>query len=178
MRLALPFIVVAALFALGAGSGRPASPRDERVTLEVAGVLPIQDDAASLVVLREKGSQTLLPVLMPAPAGRNVAARLRQRGRGGADLLGGALAALGARVEEVELEAATETAHGARVRLRQGGRALELDGLTSEAIALAVGSGAPLVARRALLLADGLGPEDLKQLHERHRSGEDAPLRL
>jgi uncharacterized protein len=176
-----PFAFAAALLALVGVAARPVGGgADQRVAMEVAGVLPLQDEGASLVVLREKGAETILPVLVPGSAGRAVASQLRGN-RSGApppDLLGGTISALGARVEEVEIETAMETAHGARVRLRQGGRALDLEGRPSEGIALAVGSGAPLLARRRLLDRDGLSREDLEQLRQAQRDPKAGELRL
>jgi bifunctional DNase/RNase len=177
--VALPF--AAALFALLGVAASPArGGSDQRVALEVAGVLPLQDEGASLVVLREKGAETILPVLVPGSAGRNVASQLRGNRAGvpPTDLLGGTIAALGARVEEVEIETSTESAHGARVRLRQGGRALDLEGRPSEGIALAVGSGAPLLARRRLLERDGLSKEDLEQLRQAQRDPKSGEMHL
>ena len=56
--------------------------------------------------------------------------------RGG--LLGQAIEALGGRISEVEIDRAEETRAGARVRLTQGGRRVELRARPSESVALAL----------------------------------------
>lgn len=130
-----------------------------RVELEVAGVLPMPEGTASILVLREKGADTILPLLVP---GREVSV---DGGRGEGGLLGQAIEALGGRVSEVEIERAEETRAGSRVRLSQGDRRLELRARPSESVALAVSAGVPIFARRQLLDEAGLTPEDLARVH-------------
>src|SRR5574337_1820929 len=111
--LALPAALVAGAVALTAAARPPAGPSSARVELEMAGVLPMPEGTASILVLREKGASTLLPLIVPGDVtGRDP--------RGGS-LLGQAIEALGARVSEVEIDRAEETRAGARVRLAQGG---------------------------------------------------------
>ncbi len=157
----VPLVLAAGSIALVVSTARPAPPPEQRVELEVAGVLPMPQGAAGLLVLREKGAGTLLPVLVPDAAA--LSASTQRSGAPDAGLLGRAIEALGGRVREVEIERAEETVTGARVRLRQGTRDLELRARPSESVALAVASGARIVATRRLLAASGLTPDELRQ---------------
>jgi bifunctional DNase/RNase len=114
---------------------------------------------AGILVLREKGKGRILPVVVPD--GRD----LRPGAPATDGLLGRAIAALGARVAEVEIEEAEESAAGARVRMTQGGKQVELPAVTSESVALALAANAPIYARRRLLEDSGLTPEDLARAH-------------
>jgi hypothetical protein len=154
--VALPSVALAVAVALGA-SAEPAEGAAGRIELEVAGVLPTQEGGASVLVLREKGARTLLPLLVPggdpAPHG------------GGSGLLGRAIEALGGRVSEVEIERAEESRSGARVRLAQGARRVELRARPSESVALAMAAGVPIVTTRRVLDESGVTPEDLARAH-------------
>jgi bifunctional DNase/RNase len=161
--LALPLLLVAS-GAFAVGAAREAGPSD-RVALEFAGVVPMEEEGASVLVLREKGAQTLLPLVVPAAVAREIEVRLRLGpAHAGRSLLDHTLEALGAKVVEVELETASETANGSTVRLAQGRRALELPARPSESLALAIRAGAPILARRRLLQDEGLAAEDLERL--------------
>jgi uncharacterized protein len=166
--IVLPLALFAGSLGLVATAVRaPAEDRSGRVELELAGVLPMPEGSAGVLVLREKGTDTILPLVVPD--GRDFSEERR-----GA-LLGRAIEALGARVAEVEIERAEETASGARVKLAQGTRAVELRAVPSESIALAVAAGVPIVTTRRLMDEAGLTPEDLARVHGGSGS---APLRL
>ncbi|HEY6098183.1 MAG TPA: bifunctional nuclease domain-containing protein [Anaeromyxobacter sp.] len=149
--------------------GRARVEHDARVELELAGVLPLPEGPAGILVLREKGKDTLLPLLVADGRGFTP-------GASGGSLLGRAIEALGARVAEVQIERTEETSAGARVRLTQGGKAVELQAVPSESIALAVSAGVPIVATRRLLDEEGLTPADLAKAQRRSR--EKRPTRL
>ena len=104
----------------------------------------------------------MLPLLVPD----GEALGTQARGRATDGLLGRALEALGARVREVELDATEETSAGARVRLAQGGREVEVPARPSESIALALAAGVPIFTTRRLLAKSGLTPAELREAHE------------
>jgi bifunctional DNase/RNase len=165
--LALPAAVLAGAVALTTTAAHPPAPgAAARVELEVAGVLPMPEGTASILVLREKGAKTLLPLVVP---GADAAGRVEAHGGG---LLGQAIEALGGRVAEVEIDRAEETRAGARVRLAQGARNVELRARPSESIALALAAGVPIVTTRRVLDEAGLSPEDLAKAHAKARGGE------
>ena len=156
---------------LRAADGGP----DAAVELELAGLVPLGGDGACILVLREKGASTILPLLLPATSAQALQADLRAKRTPG--MLGEALRALGARVREVEIAAAEETVEAAHVRLRQGARQLDVTGKPSEAVALALSTGAPILIRRKLLTQAGVTPQELERARERAPDeGEDVKL--
>ena len=167
-RLRAVLVVVPwAALAVAGTAARPSRDGGERVELEVAALLPMGEGEATVLVLREKGARTILPLVIPG--GRLGEHENELRGPG---LLGQAIEALGARVAEVQIDRAEETRTGARVRLAQGTRSLELRGPPSESVALAISAKAPIVTTRRLLDEAGLTPEDLARVHRRSRLGE------
>ncbi|HET8541446.1 MAG TPA: bifunctional nuclease domain-containing protein [Anaeromyxobacter sp.] len=160
-------IFVGTVFAASAAAR--AAPGD-RVELELAGVLPMPEGSAGILVLREKGKETILPLVVPD--GRRFApGRVREPG-----LLRDTIEALGGRLDEVEIDQAEEADGGARVRLTRGGERVELRAVPSDSIALAVAAGVPIVTTRRLLDEAGLTPEDLARVHA--RAGKAAAIRL
>ncbi|WP_242339057.1 MULTISPECIES: bifunctional nuclease family protein [Anaeromyxobacter] len=176
--ISLPIAIsaAAALALLTTAAPKPASAPDGRVELELAAALPMPEGPAALVVLRDRASGTVLPLLVPDGEALGVGARL---GRAQESLLGRALDALGARVRAVEIDAAEETSTGARVRLEQGGREVEVTARPSESLALALASRVPIFTSRRLLAKAGLTPEELRESHAAltAKAGDD-PLRL
>ncbi len=130
------------------------------MTLEFAGVLEMPEGPAAILVLREKGARTFLPIIVPD--GTAFAGHGHPHTREG--LLGGALKALGARVAEVEIERAEETSSGACIRILQAGKRIELHARPSESVALALSAGAPIVTSRSVIDEAGLTPEDLARV--------------
>ena len=88
----------------------------------------------------------------------------------GPGLLGQAIEALGGRVSEVQIDRAEESRTGARVRVAQNGRTLELRGTPSETVALALSAKVPIVTTRRVIEEAGLTPDDLARAHSRGRS--------
>jgi uncharacterized protein len=139
----------------------------ERIELEVAGLLPIGEGSSAILVLREKGARTILPLVIPAGGVGEGEGELR-----GPGLLGQAIEALGGRVAEVEIDRAEESRSGARVRLAQGERKLEIRGLPSESVALAISANVPILTSRRVLDEAGLTPEDLAKAHAKAKRRE------
>lgn len=165
--VALPVFLAGAALVVGGAAARPGAGGDERVVLEVAGLLPVGEGAGAVLVLREKGTRTILPLIVPGARLGDGETELR-----GPGLLAQAIEALGGRVSEVEIERAEETRNGARVRLAQAGRTLELRGPPSESIALAISAKVPIVTRRKVIEESGLTPEDLAKVHRKARRPE------
>jgi uncharacterized protein len=172
--LALPIAFAASIVALLGTVSGATPPAEARVELEVAGVLPMPESGSCVVVLREKGARNILPLLVPGSDGKDLGPRMHGRPQG---LLGQAIEALGARVREVEIASGDETPSGARVRLAQGARQVEISARPSESVALAVAAGAPIVTTRRLLDEAGLTPKDLSRVKE-HLGGRARGLRL
>ena len=175
MRHAGPAGFVAVPLALFAGTvfavsaAARASSRD-RVELELAGVLPMPEGSAGILVLREKGKQTILPLLVP-DGKRFAPGRTHDAG-----LLGSAIEALGGRVREVEIDDVDESAPGAKVRVSRGAERVDLRAAPSDAIALAIAAEVPIVTSRRLLDEAGLTLEDLARIHAHAGSAEAVRL--
>lgn len=168
--LALPLVLLGGSLALAAAAKRaPAPAPGARVELELVGVLPMPEGQAGVLILREKGRRTILPLVVPE-------GRRFSPGASGGTLLDRAIEALGGRVSEVEIDRADETSAGARVRLSHAGKPLELQGTPSECIALAMSAGVRIMTSRRLLDEEGLTPEDFARAHARDRKGQ--PTRL
>jgi uncharacterized protein len=179
--LALPLAAGISL-AMGAVRTAAAPGAPARIELEVAGVLPLPEDWAIVLVLREKGAGTLLPVIVPGQDGKDLRKALARgavpEGAEAADsLLDRAIAALGAKVVQVELDEAEETARAARVHIVQDGKDVELAARPSESIPLAVAVGAPIVTTRRVLDEAGVYRAELERLSEKD-DGTTEPLRL
>lgn len=143
------------------------------VELEVAGVFPLDDAHAGVLVLREKGGETMLPIIVGSGEADVVQKRLanetssRPRTH---DLLEHAIDALGAKVVRVEIRDASEALYRARLFLAQGTQRIELDARPSDSIALAVRAHAPIFVPKELLQGAGLSREDLERMRRAHSS--------
>lgn len=166
--LALPLAVAVGVLTLVLGASAADDGRT-RVELEVAGLLSIDEGGASILVLREKGAKTILPVMLPGPTARELGRALAGRERRG--VLGEAIEKLGGRVREVEIAEAEESPRGALIRLAQAGRPLELAARPSESVALAVAAGVPIVTTRKVIEESGLTPDDLARARDRLEGG-------
>ncbi|MGC3998398.1 MAG: DUF151 domain-containing protein [Anaeromyxobacter sp.] len=173
--LALPLALAAALGGLVVRASA-GPPPEGRVELEVAGVLPLPEGQSCILVLRERGRSTLLPLVLA----RQDPEELRDQLRGHAPqgLAVEALLRLGAKVQEVELASADDSRDGARVRLAQGGRHVDVRARPGESVLLAVAAGAPIVTTRRLLLESGLEPEDLHKAKQKLDGPEREPVKL
>ena len=152
-------------------AGARSTQATARVELELAGVLPLPEGQAGIVLLRGKGDGRVLPLVVPDRTVFEARARA-----GDTTLVAGALDALGAELREVELESSEETTEGALVRVAQGRRQLSVAGRPSESVALALAAGVPIVVRRRLLEREGLAPEELEAA--RREAEGDGPTRL
>jgi bifunctional DNase/RNase len=166
---ALAAACVAAAVTLAA----PAHPAPAMVEMEVAGVFPLEDAHAGVLVLREKEGATMLPIVVGSTEAEVVQRRLKKETSSRPrthDLLEHAIEALGAKVVRVEIRDASEALYRARVFLAQGAQRVELDARPSDSIALAVSARAPIFAARELVQGAGLSREDLERLRRAHSS--------
>jgi bifunctional DNase/RNase len=156
-------LAAAGAVALGAGPGKAP----QLVEMEVAGVFPIEDAGAGVLVLRQKGAQVVLPIVVGRAEADQIGMRLRRESPArprAHELLESALGALGARVVRVEIRDASEALYLARVFLARGAERIELDARPSDSVALALGASAPIFAARELVEGSGLTPEELAKL--------------
>jgi bifunctional DNase/RNase len=140
------------------------------IEMEVAGVAALDDDASSVVLLRQKNGGSVLPLFIGRSEGHAIDLRLHH---GSAprpltyDLMEKAIAALGAKVIQIEITAVEGTVFTASVLLEQRGRRVALDARPSDSIALALGSEVPILVARRVLEDAGLSPNEVDQLRKR-----------
>lgn len=161
-----PLLAGACAALLSVGTPR-AAPPPNLVEMEVLGVVAMESEAASVLVLRQKGEQVVLPIFV----GRNEGAAIDLRLKGAAathphatDLLANAISALGAKVTRVEILGVQAAVFQARVLLEQGQKRLTLDGRPSDSVALALAQNAPIFASRDVVKEAGLTPSDLDRV--------------
>ncbi|MFL5264807.1 MAG: bifunctional nuclease family protein [Anaeromyxobacteraceae bacterium] len=173
--LAVPLLLASAALIAAA----PHAPAKEGVELEVLGVVPLESESASLLVLRQKGAATVPPIFV----GRGEAAAIQRRlagdaasRPGAADLMERAIGALGGRVVRVEIEGMHAAVFRARVTLEQAQRRVVVDARPSDSVALAMSARAPIFASREVLAEAGLTKEDLERMHKLPERGEEETL--
>lgn len=148
----------------------PAAQPGDRTQLELAGIVDVGDGRATMIVLKDKHGQTVLPMLVRGEDGRAAASNLQSREVPA--LLQVAMRALGARVEEVELLGSNDEVSSGRARIAQGRRTIDITGRPPELVALAVATGAPLFIDRHLLDEAGLTPQDIERAKRQMAQGE------
>jgi len=172
-------VAAAALAATIAPS--PGADPDFRA-VEIAAVVPLEDEAA-LLLLEAKDSGEVLPLVI----GLFEASAIEQARLGSVpprplthDLLASAVAALGATVVRVDIDAFQDSVFRAKLRLSQSGRTVTLDARPSDSVALATRTRAPIFAARRILADQGLSRADLERMKkdprefQRRLRGEDA----
>jgi bifunctional DNase/RNase len=82
-------------------------------------------------------------------------------------LLGVTLRALGAHVQEIELQGSDDEIRTGRARVSQGEKVVDVAGHPPELVTLAVATGAPIFIDRQLLRAAGLTPEEIDRARRR-----------
>lgn len=147
----------------------PAAQRGDRAQLGLAGVVDVGDGRATMIVLKDKHGQTILPMVIHGEDGRAAASSLQSREVPA--LLQVTMRALGARVEEVELLGSGDEVRSGRARIAQGERTVEITGQPPDFVALAVATGAPLFIDRRLLDAAGLTPRDIERARRQMAQG-------
>lgn len=148
------------------------------VELDVAGVVPLDSQEASILVLRQKGGPSLLPILIGMSEGLAIDQKLKKppaRRPEASDLLEHAIGALGAKVVRVEIQGPQAPLFRARVILNQGGRQVEVEGRPSDSVTLALASHAPIFTSPELLADAGLTPSDLARLRTRNGRSDEPP---
>ncbi len=185
----LPLTLAAGAAALIASSA-PASPDGgvaggELVEMEVLGVVPLDGEQSSMLVLEAKGAKTILPLVIGQAEALAIELRLRHAAAPRPlthDLLEHTIEALGGRVVGVEIARLKDAVFEARIRLVQGSSTLVIDARPSDSIALALHSRAPIYAQRKVLDDAGLTKGDIERLRRgragnRPETGQPGPSR-
>ncbi len=164
---ALP--VGACLFFIALGAmGAAVGATGDLLEMEVLGVVPLESEATSILVLRQKGAHTLLPIFVGRAEGAEIDRRMKhgpaEHGHA-ADLLHHSIEALGGRVTRVVIEGAGGRPFHARVALDQGRTHHDVDARPSDSVSLALASRAPIFATRHVMAESGLTEQELAKVH-------------
>jgi bifunctional DNase/RNase len=138
-------------------------PADD-VEVTVVGVGRTSEGAA--VLLGDAAHQIVLPILIGGTEALSIA--LRSEGRRFArplthDLLDAMMRELGGRLLRVRIDDLRGDTFVATIFVRQADRTVELDARPSDAIAMALGNGSPILVSRRVLEHAGVKREDIEQ---------------
>jgi bifunctional DNase/RNase len=156
--------LVLAMCATGVALALPS----DLIELEVLGVVPLESDSASILVLRQRGARTLLPIFIDRAEGEDIDGRIKRRPGTqdrSADLLRKSIEALGGKVAWVVIEGADGRPFHAHVALDQGQSHHDLEARPSDSVALALASRAPIYATRHVMAKAGLTEQELARDH-------------
>jgi uncharacterized protein len=135
-------------------------------------LVPAGDGAA--VLLLDASSTTVLPIFVGGTEALSI--RLTMDGKHFGrplthDLLASLVRGLGGEAVKVQIDDLRDDTFFGSVFVRQGARVIQLDARPSDAIAIALGSGAPLYVSRSVMLSSGLPREDLEKEEQRRSVG-------
>jgi bifunctional DNase/RNase len=138
----------------------PKLPVDA-VEVSVLGVGATNDGDA--VLLGDESRRTVLPILIGGTEALSIQLRFERRRYERPlthDLLDSMLKEVGAEVVRVEIDDLVDNTFLAAVILRHDGRFSRIDARPSDAIALALGAGAPIYVSRKVLARAGVSKDD------------------
>jgi bifunctional DNase/RNase len=123
-----------------------------------------EDGAAVLLIDAKKA--TVLPIFVGGTEALTI--RLRMNGQRYArplthDLLASLVEELGGQPVKVQIDELRDDTYIGSVFVRQGRRVLQLDARPSDAIAISLGSGAPLYVARSVMLGSGVSREEIEK---------------
>ncbi|MEM1032175.1 MAG: bifunctional nuclease family protein [Myxococcota bacterium] len=152
----------------GAGSAFPRAFPRAPADLHAAGALPAgyremevrleESEAGPLMLLVAPGGETVLPVFINGTEGYSLKLRLegkRYRRPLTHDLMDRVVGQLGAKVMRAQVDRLVDGAYHAKLILERNGALLPFDARPSDAVAIAIGHGAPVYASPAVLRRAG-----------------------
>jgi uncharacterized protein len=145
-----------AVLLLGGCGGREAAPLD--VAVKVDSVVLDERVGSPVVVLQEWEGERSLPIWIGMAEAQSIAAemeKVRPERPNTHDLATRLIDGLEGEVERVVVTELRGGTYFATIYLRARGRSIEVDSRPSDAIAIALRTGAPLFARDDLLSTDG-----------------------
>lgn len=134
------------------------------VEMRAAKVVALGDSAAVLLV--DEGVKVALPIFIGGTEGTSIELRLRGEKPPRPfthDLLESMLRKLDATIVKVHVDALRAGVFHGSVFLRAKGRVIRIDARPSDAIALAIGSHAPIYVAKAVLDEAGIDPNTLQR---------------
>jgi bifunctional DNase/RNase len=152
---------------------------DDLTEMVVESVRVHMPSSRHVVILKETARERYLPIWIGPWEASAIAMRLQGMAPERPlthDLFASALEELGARVDRVVISALAEETFHAVLVVEAAGRTLELDARPSDALALAVRTGARILAADSVLQQAALGPEGREDVaeggHPLERTGE------
>jgi bifunctional DNase/RNase len=142
---------------------------DDLVEMVVESVRVHMPSSRHVVILKEAARERYLPIWIGPWEASAIAMRLQGMAPERPlthDLFAATLDELGARIDRVVISALAEETFHARLVVETSGRTLELDSRPSDALALAVRTGARILAADAVLQQAALGPEGTEEVGE------------
>jgi len=136
-----------------------------------------------LLLLEEVGGERVLPIFIGAPEATSIAYALQKLETPrpmSHDLLGHVISALGAKVFSVEITELRDNTFYANLRLVREGTEVEVSARPSDAVALALRVGAPILVNDDLMAAEGrvIDLEDSEETDVDERSESDLVAEL
>ncbi len=136
-----------------------------------------------LLLLEEVGGERVLPIFIGAPEATSIAYALQKLETPrpmSHDLLGHVITALGAKVFSVEITELVDNTFYANLRLVRNGAEVEVSARPSDAVALALRVGAPILVNDELMAAEGrvIELEDSEEADVEERSESDLVAEL
>lgn len=136
-----------------------------------------------LLLLEEVGGERVLPIFIGAPEATSIAYALQKLETPrpmSHDLLGHVISALGAKVFSVEITELRDNTFYANLRLVRDGTEVEVSARPSDAVALALRVGAPILVNDDLMAAEGrvIQLEDSEESDVQERSESDLVAEL
>jgi uncharacterized protein len=135
-------------------------------------LVPAGDGAA--VLLLDSSNTTVLPIFVGGTEALTIRLDLDGKRYGRPlthDLLASIVRGLGGQPVKAQIDDLRDDTYFGSVFVRQGERVLELDARPSDAIAIALGSGAPLYVSRSVMLTSGVPREELEKEQKRPEMG-------
>jgi bifunctional DNase/RNase len=135
-------------------------------------LVPAGDGAA--VLLLDSSKTTVLPIFVGGTEALTIRLDLDGTHYGRPlthDLLASLVKELGGQAVKAQIDDMRDDTYFGSVFVRQGDRVLQLDARPSDAIAIALGSGAPLYVSRSVMLTSGVPRDQLENAQKTRESG-------
>jgi bifunctional DNase/RNase len=135
-------------------------------------LVPAGDGAA--VLLLDSSKTTVLPIFVGGTEALTIRLDLDGTHYGRPlthDLLASLVKELGGEAVKAQIDDMRDDTYFGSVFVRQGERILQLDARPSDAIAIALGSGAPLYVSRSVMLTSGVPRDELEKAQKTRESG-------
>jgi uncharacterized protein len=161
-----PIVFAASLFALTAHASPEVAGTAPAAFIEmfVAGVVPTED--GHTLVLVNPDEKVLLPLGIGLSEALSIHGRLEHRRFARPmthDLVDGMLEKLGGEIVRVQIDDLRDDVFVGTIFIKTGGRIVPLDARPSDAVALAIGSRAPIFVARPVVDRAALRADELQQ---------------